>query len=267
MELRDRCILVTGASSGIGEEAARQFARMGAKVVIVSEKDGELHQVADSIRATGGKVTPIVADFSKPEQVKGLIPRVEKEVAPVEVLVNNAGMGLGATLRDTTPDKLRLLFEVNFFALTELCRQALEMMSPRGRGRIINLSSAAARFGSAGVSAYSATKGAVHTYTQALRIEAAVYGILVSEILPISVRTKFFDNVEGKKYKPQGIVLPVEKVAESVVRCAASDHPKAEIYPYAPIQFVFVLDALFPGLLARFAIKRYRESWGKTENP
>lgn len=260
MELRGRCILITGASSGIGAEAAQQFAREGARVVIISEQEDDLKAVAQSIREAGGDATPIVADFSRPEQVSGLIARVEREVAPVDVLVNNAGVGLGAAILDTKPSDLRFLFEVNFFALADLCRQALEVMSTRKQGRIINLSSAAGRFGSAGVSAYSATKGAVHTYTQALRVEASVYNVQISEILPISVRTKFFENVKGSKYRPQGVVLTTEQVARSIVRCASAPIMPAEVYPYRLIQLVFAADALLPGFLSRIAGRNFREA-------
>src|SRR5207248_8264159 len=117
----------------------------------------------------------------------------------------------------------------NFFALAELCKQALEVMAPRRKGRIINVSSAAGRFGSPTISAYSATKGAVHAFTQALRIEARVHGVYVSEVLPISVQTKFFDNVKGEKYQPTGVVLPPETVAQSILRCATARRPRPEI--------------------------------------
>jgi uncharacterized protein len=248
---------VTGASSGIGEVTAKMFAEQGAAVVVVSEQENDLNRVVEEIRQTGGKAVAIVADFSKPEQVEGLIARAEQEIGPLDVLVNNAGLGLGATILETKPEQLRFLFEVNFFALTSLCRQALEVMTPRRRGHIINVSSATGRFGSPKVSAYSATKGAVHTFTQALRIEASVAGVHVTEVLPISVRTKFFDNVEGEKYKPAGIVLTAETVACSIVRCAQSPRPKAEVLPYRLVSLVFVLDALFPGLIARIAASKF----------
>lgn len=250
-------VLITGASSGIGAAAARLFAKGGADVVLVSEREDDLNEVACEIHAAGGKATALVADFSNPEQVEGLIARVEDEGGPLDVLVNNAGVGMGATILNTKPQDLRFLFEVNFFALASLCRQALEVMAKRGQGRIINVSSAAGRIGGPEVGAYAATKGAVHTYTQALRIEARSYGVHVSEALPISVRTQFFDNVKGQKYRPSGVVLTVESVAQSIVRCAQSRRPKAEVLPYRPIRFAFLIDALLPGLLDPILGKDY----------
>lgn len=245
--------MITGASSGIGEAAAREFARQGAVVVIVSERAKELNAVAQSIRDAGGRATAFVVDLSQPEQVQGVIARVEAQVGPLDVLVNNAGIGLGATILEMRHEQMRLLFEVNFFALADLCKQALTTMSVRRSGRIINVSSAAALFGSPTVSAYSATKGAVHAYTMALRTEASAYGISISEVLPVSVRTRFFDSVQGEKYRPSGVMLTSEKVALSIVRCAAAAHPAAEVQPYYPIRFIFILTALFPSLMAAIA--------------
>ncbi|MCS6777911.1 MAG: SDR family NAD(P)-dependent oxidoreductase [Chloroherpetonaceae bacterium] len=251
-------VLITGASSGIGEATARLFAQKGDRVAIISEQERDLHRVAEAIHAERGEAIAIVADFSHPEQVEGLIARVEEATGPLDVLVNNAGIGLGAPIVESRPEQMRLLFEVNFFALVSLCQQALAVMGPRRRGHIINVSSAAGRFGSPGVGIYSATKGAVHAFTQALRIEASVYPVFVSEVLPISVRTRFFNNVQGKTYQPSGVVLTSDAVARSIVRCTRSARPPAEVLPYPPVRLAFVLDALFPGLMARLATLKYR---------
>jgi short-subunit dehydrogenase len=258
--LKGRHVLITGASSGIGEAAARAFVHAGASVVIVSEQEAQLQAVAQSLREAGGQAMAIVADFSQPEQVAGLIGRAEEQIGPLDVLVNNAGIGLGAAVQEMSLSDLRLLFEINFFALVALCKQALAVMTPRGQGRIINVSSAAGRLGGTGISAYAASKGAVHAYTIALRLEARAYGVHVSEVLPISVKTPFFEHVKGQKYRPGGIVLTPEDVARSIVRCAASAHPSAEVLPYRPMRAVFVLDALFPGLLDRIAGKNFARS-------
>ena len=259
MDLKDRGVLVTGASSGIGEAAARAFSLRGAKVGLAAHLAHELDPVVASIRESGGAAEGLVADFSDPAQVAGLVAKFEAQVGPLSVLVNNAGIGLGASILETTPEELHRVMQINFFALADLSQQALRVMKPRREGRIINVSSAAGLMGSPGVSAYSASKGACHAFTQALRMEARAYGIWVSEILPISVRTKFFDNLEGDKYQPGGIVLTKERVAESILKCAAMNRPPAEALPYRPIRAVFALDALIPGLFDGLMGKTFRE--------
>lgn len=250
--LQGQRVMVTGASSGIGLATARAFVAEGAEVVITSEREADLLNAAEEIRKEGGKVTPLLVDFTRPEQVADLWSRAEKQVGDITILVNNAGVGLGNAIPDIREKQLRFVFEVNFFALFSLCQQALVTMSARGGGRIINLTSASARIGLGGVGAYTASKGACHTFTSALRLEAHATGVWVSEVLPISVRTPFFDRVEGEKYQPKGVVQTPEQVAQSIVRCARARRPRAEVLPYLPVRLAFIVDAILPGLLDRF---------------
>ena len=146
-------VLVTGASSGIGEATARLLAAKGAEVGLVSEQEAQLQEVVCSLQQQGAKAVGFVANFAQPEQVTGLIAKVEAQLGPLEVLINNAGVGLGASALETTDKDLRFLFEINFFALVTLCREGLESMVKRGKGHIINVSSGSARLGLPGVSA------------------------------------------------------------------------------------------------------------------
>lgn len=258
--LSTRRVLVTGASSGIGEATAHAFARAGAHVILISDHAANLTNVLDALLASGARAMAAVADFTKTDQIDGLIERMEAQVGPIDTLVNNAGVGLGASILDTRLQDMRFVFEVNFFALHQLCQQAFRLMSSRRAGHIINVTSAAGRFGSPTVSAYSASKGAVHAYTQALRIEASAYNVQVSEVLPISVRTKFFDNVKGEKYEPGGVILTPAQVANSIVRTASLKNPPAEVLPYRPVRLVFALDSILPGTLGRLAGRSYIRS-------
>lgn len=260
MDLSNRRVLVTGASSGIGEATARAFAAQKAHVILVSEQADALAAVRNSLAREGARATCAVADLTQPTQLEGLWERLEAEVGSIDTLVNNAGVGLGATILDTRLEDMRFVFEVNFFGLHQLCQQALRCMAARHFGYILNVTSAAGRFGSPTVSAYSASKGAVHAYTQALRIEASAYNVRVSEVLPISVRTQFFDSVKGKTYQPGGVILTPEQVAQSIVRAAGQKYPPAEVLPYRPVRLVFAIDSLLPGALGRFAGRNYLRS-------
>jgi 3-oxoacyl-[acyl-carrier protein] reductase len=263
--------LVTGASSGIGEAAAKRLAKLGAHVALVSENGSELERVASEIRHSGGEAEPFVADFSRPDEVSGLVERIEAAMGPLEALVNNAGIGYGAAILNTPPDAIRRLFEVNFFSMADLSRQALTSMQARRRGRIVNVSSAAGLFGCPGIAAYSATKGAMHAFTQALRVEAAEYNVQVTEVIPISVQTPFFSNVGGDKYAPAGLTITADAVARSIAGAVVAPGAAVEALPYRPLRLFLALNAALPALFARLEIshqRRMRRSAARsTEGP
>lgn len=259
MDLKDRRVLITGASSGIGEVTAKQFASAGAEVIILSEHDEGLKIVSDAIIALGGRAICVTVDLSHRKSVDGLFDCLERQYGPIDILVNNAGIGLGASVLETKDKDLRFLFEVNLFSLISLSTHALAAMSARKSGHIINVSSGAARMGLPGVSAYSATKGAVHTFTQSLRIEARAFGVHVTEVLPISVRTMFFEHLKGKKYRPGGLVISKEKVARSIVHCALHPRRRAEVLPFSPLHFAYIMEVVAPGLFSRITGRSYSE--------
>src|SRR5205823_1126286 len=144
---------------------------------------------------------------------------------------------------------IRALFEVNFFAVVSLCRQALRSMGARGGGHLINVSSASALRGLPRLNAYTASKGAVHTFTQSLRVEARPLGIFVSEVLPVSTATGFFRgsrNRAGFPYAPGSRVQPPEYVAARILRCAC--HPVPEVHLDRSLLLLAGFATLFPNL-------------------
>jgi short-subunit dehydrogenase len=254
--------LITGASSGIGLATAQRFANAGAEVVMLAEVEA-VNRAARELAARGATATPWVANLARPEEVLGLFERVEEQVGPIDVLVNNAGVGLQASVLQMEPGDLRFLFEVNFFALAALCRDAVRAMAARGRGHIINVSSATARRGLPGMSAYSASKAAVHGFTQALRQEARPLGIHVSEVLPISVRTRFFAaarNRAKQAYAPSGWIQTPERVAEIIAGCLRRPCPEAHTSALARLGLAVA--GAFPSLADWFLARRYARQHG-----
>src|SRR5947209_16760522 len=173
-----------------------------------------------------------------------------------------AGVGLQARLLEESLADVRVLFEVNFFAVASLCRQALRSMGARGRGHLINVSSAAARRGLPRLNAYAASKGAVHTFTQAIRMEARPLGVAVSEVLPVSTASCFFEraaNRAGVEYRPGGPIQTPEQVAAAILRCAR--RPVAEVYPSRMVLPANGLEALAPNLVDRLLAWYYCKEW------
>jgi short-subunit dehydrogenase len=257
VELSGRRAVVTGAAAGIGRATALALGTEGMLIEAVDRDAAGL----ESLAAADGHVRPRVADLSRPSEVEPLIERIEQEAGPIDLLVNVAGIGLQASVLEMTPDDLRRLFEVNFFATATLCREALRVMSARRRGEIINISSAAARRGLPGLGGYAATKAALHTFTQALRLEARHHGVAVTEVLPISVRTGFFEaatNRAARPYAAAGRVQTPEYVAQRIVACAR--HPVAELHTTPWLHPVFALEALAPNLIDRLVTWYYRNA-------
>jgi uncharacterized protein len=166
MELKGKRVLITGASRGIGESLARAFAGAGATVALVARTENALRALAVEL---GGSAH--VADLSDPLQVATLIQRVEHEIGPVDVLVNNAGVDTIGAFTDGPGDDLRRVTEVNYVAPAELCRQAIPRMLRRGGGHIVNVSSLAGCVALPGLVTYSASKAALTHFTAALRAD------------------------------------------------------------------------------------------------
>jgi short-subunit dehydrogenase len=182
MELRGKRVLITGASRGIGESLAHAFAGAGGTVALVARTDDALRTVAAEL---GGTAHP--ADLSDPTQVATLFDRIEDEAGPIDVLVNNAGIGTAAYFGDASGDHLRRITEVNYLAAAELCRQAIPRMLGRGGGHIVNVSSMADCAVFPGLVAYSASKAALSHFTAGLRadLRGLSIGTTLVELGPI----------------------------------------------------------------------------------
>ncbi|POX87520.1 short-chain dehydrogenase [Mycobacterium kansasii] len=167
MELAQKRVLITGASRGIGEALAHAFAGAGATVALVARTEGLLRTLAVEL---GGSAH--IADLSDPGQVATLIDRVEDEVGPIDVLVNNAGIDNSTGgFADAPDDDLRKVTQVNYLAPAELCRRAIPRMLRRGAGHIVNVSSMGGCVVLPGLVSYSASKAALSHFTAGLRAD------------------------------------------------------------------------------------------------
>lgn len=239
-------IAITGSSSGIGKTTALYLAQKGFGIVVCSEQPEANRDVCQEIISAGGRAEVVDLNLLNPDDVGNFFHRVNEKVGFCEVLINNAGIGLHKTHEETSDEEVRRVFEINFFALTSLCRQAIHYMKAQGRGHIINVSSASARRSIAQISCYGASKGAVHCFTQAIRPEVAPYGISVTEILPISVKTEFFDRAG---YQPKGLVQTPETIARLIERALRTK--EAELCSSQLTRLGFLLDVVAPNFAAK----------------
>ncbi len=187
MKLTEVRALVTGGSSGIGLEIARQLKAGGAEVVLCGRDEGKALAAAKEIGAHG-----IRADVSVESDAVALVKKTVELLPDYNVLVNNAGFGSFAPLLETDLTQMQQLFATNVFGAMVVARESARHFAGRGRGNIINMSSSAGVRGFAGGTAYAASKFAVSGMTDCWRAELRKHDIRVMQINPSEVQTDFF---------------------------------------------------------------------------
>ncbi len=207
--------LVTGAGRGIGRSIALALAGAGARTLLTARSAGELQGVAGEIRSRGGEAEFLAADLSRPEGVEAVFGALKRTYGTLEVLVNNAGLGLSGPLLEFPAESLELLLAVNVKGLFLCCQQAMRLMVPARRGYIINISSVVGFKGYANQAAYAASKHAVMGITKSLAVEAQPHGIRVSAILPGAVDTGLMQALRPDLDK--ALLMKPQDVADAVM--------------------------------------------------
>jgi len=184
--------LVTGASSGLGLELATIAARDGHDLVLVARRSDRLESIGKGLREEfGAAVTIIVRDLAESEAARVVTQEVEARGLSVDLLVNNAGLGVHGPFAETPLDKELAMIRVNLVALTELTKRVLPGMIARGRGRILNVASTAAFQPGPLMAVYYATKAYVLSFSEAIASEVAGSGVTVTALCPGPTRTEF----------------------------------------------------------------------------
>jgi short-subunit dehydrogenase len=196
-------MLITGASQGIGRALALEAARQGAKVMAAARSEDLLLELAREADSRGHPILAVRADVTDPADRQKMADECTRLMGGLDVLVNNAGIGATGHFADAAPDRLRKIFEVNFFGLTETTRVCLPLLKQGNRPAILNISSIAARRGIPARSDYCASKFAVQGFSEALRAELAKDGIDVLLVNPGLTQTNFSKNMLEQKAKMQ----------------------------------------------------------------
>jgi len=246
--LAGRVAIVTGASAGIGEATARVLAGAGMRVAVCARRRERLDRLAADLAATGREAAVYGLDVTDAGAVRAMVDDVASRWGSIDVLVNNAGRGLSATVEDTKPEEFRALLELNVMAVFTATQAVLPWMRRSGRGHIINVSSIVGRRGVPYRGAYSATKFALGGLSEALRVELHGTGIDVSLVYPIGTATEFHD-VESRRAGQgrQGPIQSSEHVARCILRCVR--RPRAEVYPFRPSWLLALASVIAPRLV------------------
>jgi NAD(P)-dependent dehydrogenase (short-subunit alcohol dehydrogenase family) len=226
-----RVALVTGGGRGIGAATARLLARQGAAVALAARTEDEVVSVAAEISSRGGRALPIVMDVTDEDSVASGFEKARGELGPVTILVNNAGTpGVPLPVAAMDPAGWRHVFEVNVTGPFLCARESLPQMAARNWGRVVNVSSAAARHPVAGMAAYSASKAALDQLTRVLAFEGEPYNIVTTGVYPGVVDTRmqeesrgFGPDLIGKQlhrmfqgYRDFGMLRPPEEPADLI---------------------------------------------------
>jgi short-subunit dehydrogenase len=212
-----RTVIVTGASSGIGKETAREFASRGANVVLASRNREKLEEIAREV----GAAMVVPTDVTDAMSVERMVRRAVEEFGTLDVLVNNAGVGLFAPIAESNLENARYLFEVNFWGAVRCMRRASSYMVSQRRGHIVNVSSIAGHIAPPHMGMYAATKHALAAVSDAMRAELAGTGVGISTVYPGLTETSFMENmlqeVEAPSIPPVVRFVPASMVARRIV--------------------------------------------------
>ncbi len=197
LDIKDRCVLITGASSGLGAHFANLAANAGAQVVLAARRQERIEQHRDNIRQRGGKALAVVMDVCDETSITDALLKVDSDFAPVDVLVNNAGISITKTFLDTKDEDWRKLIDTNLIGLATVARHTATAMKARGQGgSIINVGSIlGARPGNM-AAAYATTKAGVIHLSRGMAVELARYGIRVNSLLPGFIPTELTEMDE-----------------------------------------------------------------------
>ena len=228
MDFSDKVIVITGASSGIGESTAIEFAKRKSSIVLVARRKENLESVAKNLTKYGNEVLVCQCDVSKWQEVEQMSKTVLDKFGKIDILVNNAGFAIYGSVLELKIEEIESQMETNYFGMVYCIKAFLPKMLEQKNGHIVNVASVAGSFGLPGIASYCASKFAMLGFSEGLYHELKGTGVGITVVSPIMVRTDFFNHSSFKsmpKYSPTS--LNSKNVAKAIVKASAS--PRLEI--------------------------------------
>ncbi|HSL44216.1 MAG TPA: SDR family oxidoreductase [Anaerolineales bacterium] len=244
-----KVVIVTGASSGIGESTAREFAQAGAIPVLAARRGERLERLQKEIEEMGGQALAVPTDLTDLDQITNLIQTTLSRFERIDVLANIAGWAIYDWFEELSSDELRQTYEVNVIGLAELTRQVIPTMKAQRSGFILNMSSYVSRISVPPLTVYASTKYAIEGLTDGLRRALLPWGITVIRIHPSSVSgTEFNQRVyrDGTvHYRPVPIGrISRERLARHIVDLV--ENPRRALFISRVYEVPVLLNKLFP---------------------
>ncbi|HEX5322461.1 MAG TPA: SDR family oxidoreductase [Capsulimonadaceae bacterium] len=216
-----KAVVLTGGTTGIGRATARLLASEGAKVLIYGREEQPLHDAIEEIKPAaqnGGQIVGLTADQSKPEDVQRVFQEADRQLGGVDILVNNAAISAESIL-DSDYAEWEYVMKTNVLGYMNCCRQALDRMTARGNGHIVNVGSLSAKARSAGSDVYTATKSAIEGFSDSLAKQVNEQGIRVTVIEPGLVGTDMTASKTPAEKQPQKEQEQQMLTAEDLAQC------------------------------------------------
>lgn len=216
---KDKVVLITGASSGIGKEYAHSFAKLGSNLVITARSTEKLLELSEELQEKYNvKVLPITCDVSDEESVKNMISKSLEYFNQIDILINNAGVGSYGYFNDSDLKDMRQIMEINYWGMIYCTKHVLPSMLKRGQGKIINVSSVLGKIAIPAMAVYSSSKFAMNGFSESLRGEVKKYGIDILVVCPTTTKTEFATNAfDSNKFKLGKIGMTSERVAKETI--------------------------------------------------
>ena len=236
MEIKDAVVIVTGASSGIGEATARAASRSGARVVLLARRKDRIDALSEEL----GNALAVECDVTQPEQVAAAMRAAIVRFGWIDVLVNNAGQGLHASIEDIGVNDFRELLDLNLVAPLVMMQAVVPHMRTRRAGSIVNVSSGATLATYPGSAAYTSSKSGLNMLSDVARVELAEFGIAVSTVYPFITATEFYGAVKSgskealaQETATASVAQSPERVAETILALIKSGTAHADLVPEA----------------------------------
>ncbi|WP_446695006.1 SDR family NAD(P)-dependent oxidoreductase [Robertmurraya beringensis] len=253
-KLKGKHIVITGASSGIGEKVALMAAERGARPILVARSIDKLQIISEEIsRKTGGSPLFFQLDVGDIDQVQQVFSQIKQEVGHIDILVNNAGFGVFDSFHEADFADIEKMFQVNVLGLMACTKEVLPVMIAQHSGHIINIASQAGKLATPKSSGYSATKHAVLGFSNSLRLELAKSNIRVSAVNPGPIETNFFSIADKSGNYVKNVnrfMLKSDYVAERIIQLMLN--PKRELNLPGWMNMGSTIYNLIPGLAERF---------------
>jgi NAD(P)-dependent dehydrogenase (short-subunit alcohol dehydrogenase family) len=226
--MADRAALVTGASSGIGLAIARMLGREGYALTVAARRPEKLEEAADGLRGEGFEVEHVAGNLGDEDTIKQVVAAHRERYGRMDVLVNNAGVGIGEAVGELTTKKMDIQINTNFRSIPLFYRESLDLLRTAGaehrKALVVNTASIAGKHGQAWLSVYAATKFAVVGWTQSMHRELATDGIKSTALCPGFVDTPMTDFVKGQvdaadMITPDDIAIAVKALLDMSPAC------------------------------------------------